>query len=102
MHIDELKLNSNRIHDDRSCADGVEDYNGLVVHARSIATLRLDLRRQFMPAARVSEFSLRAARPSIDTSSVSVCGDRQLDGSIRRWAQDAAGCRATTTTALVA
>lgn len=97
-----LTFNSHRIHYDRPCAEGVEGYGGLVVHGPLIATLLLDLLRQALPEARVTEFSFRAVRPLTDTSSFSVCGDQQDDGCVRLWAQDAARYLATTATARVA
>ena len=97
-----LTFNSHRIPYDRPYAEGVEGYGGLVVHGPLIATLLLDLLRQALPEARVTEFSFRAVRPLTDTSSFPVCGDRQDDGCVRLWAQDAARYLAATATARVA
>lgn len=97
-----LTFNSHRIHCDRPDAEGVAGHSGLLAHGPLIATRLPDLLRQAMPAARVTEFSFRAVRPLIDTSSFSVCGDSQDDGSIRLRAQAARGQLAMTARAQVA
>ena len=99
MNIDELKgwIGRSETSNDAAVATSL---NALA--ATLGVTQLFDLQRQAIPAARVTEFSFRAVRPVIDTSSFSVCEDRQDDGSICRWAQDAAGHLATTTTARAA
>ena len=99
MNIDESKRWIGRS-EMRSDAAVATSLNALA--ATLGVTLLLDPQRQALPAARITEFSFRAVRPVIDTSSFSVCEDRQDDGPIRRWSQDAAGHLATTATARAA
>lgn len=92
MRYSALTFNGHRIHYDRDYA-AFEGYEGLVVHGPLIATYMLELVREHMPEASVSEFSFRALRPIIDINPFSVHASRE-GNSIKLWAKDHLGQRA--------
>jgi 3-methylfumaryl-CoA hydratase len=89
-----LTFNGHRIHYDRRYATDVEGYPGLVVHGQLIATMLLELLRQNLPRAVVTEFSFRAVRPLFDVAPFWVCGRRDTPTEARLWAEDAEGALA--------
>lgn len=92
MRYSALTFNGHRIHYDRDYA-AFEGYAGLVVHGPLIATYMLELVREHMPEATVSEFSFRALRPIIDINPFSV--HASVDGTrVHLWAKDHLGQRA--------
>jgi 3-methylfumaryl-CoA hydratase len=87
-----LTFNGHRIHYDRAYATQAEGYAGLVVQGPLIATLLADLARRERPQARVSTFSFKAIRPTLDGAPFRLCGRPAPDGkSARLWAQDHEG-----------
>lgn len=80
-----LTFNGHRIHYDRSYCRDVEGYPGLVFHGPLTATLLLDLVRQNLPEAWVSQFQFRAIRPLFDISPFIIAGRRQ-GSSVDLWA----------------
>ena len=89
-----LTFNGHRIHYDRRYATDVEGYAGLVVHGQLVATMLLELLRQHVPGAVVTEFSFRAVRPIFDVAPFWVYGRRETATGARLWAADAAGALA--------
>ena len=96
-----LTFNSHRIHYDRPYATEAEGYAGLVVHGPLLATLMLDLIRRELPTSRVRQFSFKAQKPVLDTSSFQVCGRLTVEKTVSLWITDADGTRATVGTALL-
>ncbi len=97
-----LTFNGHRIHYDRRYATEVEGYPGLIVHGPLIATLLLDLLRQHLPAATLTQFEFRAVKPVFDTAPFAVCGQPADDQqSAKLWAQDAEGNLAMDATATI-
>ncbi|HSW16402.1 MAG TPA: MaoC family dehydratase N-terminal domain-containing protein [Ramlibacter sp.] len=87
-----LTFNGHRIHYDRPYATEAEGYAGLVVHGPLLATLLADLARRERPRARVTAFSFKAVRPTLDLHPFRVCGTPSPDGkSAKLWAQDHEG-----------
>ena len=87
-----LTFNSHRIHYDRKYVTEVEGYPGLIVHGPLIATLLLDLLRNNLPDACVTNFDFRAVRPVFDISSFKLHGKPSADGrSVSLWTEDSAG-----------
>lgn len=97
-----LTFNGHRIHYDRRYATEVEGYPGLVVHGPLIATMLLELLRQNLPGAVVTEFSFRAVRPIFDVGPFLVCGRRDTATAARLWTADAEGALAMHATATLA
>ena len=97
-----LTFNGHRIHYDRRYATDVEGYPGLVVHGQLIATMLLELLRQNLRSAVVTEFSFRAVRPIFDVAPFLVCGRRDTPTAARLWAADAEGALAMHATATLA
>jgi len=97
-----LTFNGHRIHYDRRYATEVEGYPGLVVHGPLIATMLLELLRQNLPSAVVTEFSFRAVRPIFDIAPFLVCGRRDTATAARLWAADVEGALAMHATATLA
>lgn len=95
-----LTLNGHRIHYDRSYAQGVEGYPGLVVHGPLIATLLVNLFHQNMPGRRIKNFSFRAVRALYDTAPFRLCGVPAENGQVRLWAEgpDGGVCMEATVT----
>jgi 3-methylfumaryl-CoA hydratase len=89
-----LTFNGHRIHYDRRYATDVEGYPGLVVHGPLIATMLLELLRQNLPSAVVTEFSFRAVGPIFDVGPFLVCGRRDTATAARLWAADVEGALA--------
>ena len=87
-----LTFNGHRIHYDRKYVTEVEGYPGLVVHGPLIATLLLDLLRDKLPDARLTNFEFRAVRPIFDISPFKLHGQPSADGkTILLWTEDHAG-----------
>jgi 3-methylfumaryl-CoA hydratase len=87
-----LTFNGHRIHYDRSYANDVEGYPGLVVHGPLIATLLVDQLHRHLPGATLATFEFRAVRPLFDVAAFELCGQPAHDGrSVRLWARDAGG-----------
>ena len=87
-----LTFNGHRIHYDRKYVTEVEGYPGLVVHGPLIATLLLDLLRDKLPDARLTNFDFRAVRPIFDISPFKLHGQPSADGkTILLWTEDHAG-----------
>ena len=87
-----LTFNGHRIHYDRTYAERVEGYGGLVVHGPLIGTLLLNLIAAQSPASVVERFSFKAIRPTLDVSPFAVCGE--IDESGQRahlWSTDTWG-----------
>jgi 3-methylfumaryl-CoA hydratase len=97
-----LTFNGHRIHYDRRYATEVEGYPGLVVHGPLIATMLLELLRQNLRSAVVTEFSFRAVRPIFDVAPFSVCGRQDTATAARLWAADVEGALAMHATATLA
>lgn len=98
-----LTFNSHRIHYDRKYVTEVEGYPGLIVHGPLIATLLLDLLRNKMPEARVSNFEFRAVRPVFDLSSFKLHGKPSADGkTVLLWTEDHDGWLTMQATATLA
>lgn len=97
-----LTFNGHRIHYDRRYATEVEGYPGLVVHGPLIATMLLELLRQNLRGAVVTEFSFRAVRPIFDAAPFLVCGRRDTATAARLWAADVEGALAMHATATLA
>lgn len=97
-----LTFNGHRIHYDRRYATEVEGYPGLVVHGPLIATMLLELLRQNLRSAVVTEFSFRAVRPIFDVAPFLVCGRRDTATAARLWAADVEGALAMHATATLA
>ena len=97
-----LTFNGHRIHYDRRYATEVEGYPGLVVHGPLIATLLLELLRQNLRGAVVTEFSFRAVRPIFDLAPFLVCGRRDTATAARLWAAGDDGALAMHATATLA
>lgn len=87
-----LTYNGHRIHYDRLYAVGTEFYPGLVVQGPLLATLLLDLMREFLPQAQVASYEFRALRPTFEGSDVTLHGRQEPDGRVRLWSADADGC----------
>lgn len=58
-----LTYNGHRIHYDDRYATGVEGYAGLIVHGPLLATLLLELVREWAPARRLARFEFKAHAP---------------------------------------
>jgi len=86
-----LTFNGHRIHYDRKYVTEVEGYPGLVVHGPLVATLLLDLLREYRPDAVVTGFEFRALRPVFDIHHFFVCGREMNDGNVHLWARDHQG-----------
>ncbi|MBX9716395.1 MAG: MaoC family dehydratase N-terminal domain-containing protein [Burkholderiaceae bacterium] len=97
-----LTFNAHRIHYDRDHATQVEGYPGLVVHGPLIATLLLDLLRRELPDATVAQFEFTAASPLFDLHPITLCGQREADGSAALWARNPRGHLAMTARAVLA
>lgn len=98
-----LTFNGHRIHYDRSYVTSVEGYPGLIVHGPLIATLLLELVREKLPDARITDYRFKAVRPLFDTADFSVCGKPSEDGkSVSLWARSPEGLLAMEATATLA
>jgi 3-methylfumaryl-CoA hydratase len=90
-----LTFNGHRIHYDRSYANKVEGYPGLIVHGPLIATLLTELIRRELPDRKIVEFSFRALSPVLDTAPFSVHGNLSHDGgNVALWAANGQGALA--------
>jgi 3-methylfumaryl-CoA hydratase len=90
-----LTFNGHRIHYDRSYANKVEGYPGLIVHGPLIATLLTELIRRELPDRKIVEFSFRALSPVFDTAPFSVHGNLSHDGgNVALWAANEQGALA--------
>ena len=74
-----VTFNSHRIHYDQAYA-ATEGYSGLLVQGPLIATLLLDLCREYMPDGRVVSFEGRATRPLFCGESFRITGVPSDDG----------------------
>jgi 3-methylfumaryl-CoA hydratase len=98
-----LTANSHRIHYDRSYAQDVEHYAGLVVHGPLQATLLANLLAEKVPDLAVKNFSFRAQRPIFEGEMFTLCGRRvgdtielwteTVDGFIGMWVDATVGAR---------
>lgn len=87
-----LTFNGHRIHYDRSYVTTVEGYPGLIVHGPLIATLLIDLVREYLPHTQIAEFEFRAVSPLFDIEAFSIHGQPDADGrTISLWAANARG-----------
>ena len=86
-----LTFNGHRIHYDRTFANGVEGYPGLVVHGPLLATLLLDLLREHRRDAALDTFEFRALRPLFDGAAFTLAGADAGDAGVRLWVLDAGG-----------
>ncbi|WP_223446177.1 hypothetical protein [Pseudomonas sp. BF-R-19] len=96
-----LTFNGHRIHYDRSYAQEVEGYPGLVVHAHLIATLLVDLLHEHLPVATMKYLSIRVLHALYDIAPFRLCGVPSEDGrSVTLWAEgpDGSVCMKATAT----
>jgi len=96
-----LTFNGHRIHYDRSYVTEVEGYPGLIVHGPLIATLLVDLLRRELPGAVLRQFDFKAASPLFDIHPFTVCGRRDVDGSVALWARNHLGQLAMSARAVI-
>ena len=94
-----LTFNSHRIHYDHPYVTRVEGYPDLIVHGPLIATLLVDLLRRHRPDATVASFDFRAVSPLFANHPFQVCGQPEMDGGVRLWAQRIDGALAMEATA---
>ncbi len=85
-----LTANSHRIHYDRSYAQDVEHYAGLVVHGPLQATLLANLLADKVPDRAVKNFSFRAQRPIFEGEMFTLCG-RHVGDTIELWTETVDG-----------
>jgi len=98
-----LTFNGHRIHYDRRYVTEVEGYPGLIVHGPLIATLLLDLLRNRLPGARLSNFEFRAVRPVFDIAPFKLHGTPSPDGkTVQLWTEDHEGWLTMQATATLA
>ncbi len=98
-----LTFNGHRIHYDRKYVTEVEGYPGLIVHGPLIATLLLDLLRNRLPGARLSNFEFRAVRPVFDIAPFKLHGTPSPDGkTVQLWTEDHEGWLTMQATATLA
>jgi len=83
-----LTFNAHRIHYDRDYATGEEGYQGLVVHGPLLATLLLELLRDYRPGIRVEKFAFRALAPVLDARPIRACGRLTSPGESELWIAD--------------
>ncbi|MCI4660614.1 MAG: MaoC family dehydratase N-terminal domain-containing protein [Neomegalonema sp.] len=76
-----LTFNGHRIHYDLDYAKRVEGYEGLVVHGPLLATLMLELLREFGPDRRITHFAFRAAAPVMHFEPFEICGEPTREGA---------------------
>ena len=97
-----LTFNGHRIHYDRRYVTKTEGYPGLIVHGPLIATLLVELLRQQMPHAEITQYEFRAVRPLFDINPFYTCGEPQPDGkTVHLWARDHEGFLAMSATAVI-
>jgi 3-methylfumaryl-CoA hydratase len=98
-----LTFNGHRIHYDRKYVTEVEGYPGLIVHGPLIATLLLELLRNKLPDARLTNFEFRAVGPLFDISPFKLHGKPSADGkTVLLWTEDRAGWLTMQATATLA
>ncbi len=86
-----ITFNAHRIHYDRTYAQDVEHYPGIIVHGTLTATFLMDLCRREQPGRRLGRFGFRLVSPLFDTAPFSIHA-RQADGdSWDMWAANRDG-----------
>lgn len=85
-----LTFNGHKIHYDRSHAQLVEGYPGLVVHGPLLATLLLDLVRETGEEKQVTGFDFRATAPVFADEPFTCCMKRE-DGARALWVRGGDG-----------
>lgn len=97
-----LTFNGHRIHYDRSYAQEVEGYPGLVVHGPLLATLLLDLVRRNLSDRVIRRFSFRALAPLFDTAPFTVQGTpAAFDGMVALSVVDLQGAQSMVANAVL-
>jgi 3-methylfumaryl-CoA hydratase len=86
-----LTFNAHRIHYDRTYAQTVERYAGLIVHGPLVATLLLQGAERHWPGDSISSINYRALRPIVDTEPLFLAGCRIGPSSAKLWAHDLSG-----------
>ena len=95
-----LTFNAARIHYDRRYVTEVEGYPGLIVNARLVAIMLMDLCREPFAGRAMTGFDYRFLRPMFDNAPFTLGGKPGADGaSAELWAADADGNLSMTATA---
>ena len=98
-----LTFNGHRIHYDRRYVTEVEGYPGLIVHGPLIATLLVELVRNRLPGAHMTDFQFRAVRPVFDIAPFKLHGTPSADGkTVQLWTEDHDGWLTMQATATLA
>ncbi len=91
-----VTFNAHRIHYDRTYAQEVENYPGIIVHGTLTATYLMDLCGREQPDRKLATFSYRAVSPLFDTTPFSVHAKEAEGGGWDMWAANADGGLAMT------
>jgi 3-methylfumaryl-CoA hydratase len=94
-----LTFNAHRIHYDRAWAMDVEGFRGLVVHGMFTAQCLIDLARDRLAGARITEFSFRAGAPLFEGEPIRwLARHSPVERRVDLWAVSPAGTIATKAT----
>lgn len=86
-----VTFNAHRIHYDRTYAQEVEHYPGIIVHGTLTATYLMDLCRREQPDRALATFGYRAVSPLFDTAPFSIHAKEAEGGGWDMWAANAEG-----------